>query len=210
MKKTLSRSSLIFTFIITLFFISGCEDTSTISSDKYTTISPVTVQVDDVVEIFSLSCGHCKNLENVLQRIKDTTTIEFQKTHVVFSEDTLRFAYLFYAAETQFKGNDTQHFEFMGKLFELIQTDFDKLSSEDKTRKIGVLFQAYNMQSPQTLNEAQYMAIQKQTNLAQDLSEELNVSSVPAILVKGKYLINMNGHKNAEELAETINFLLKK
>lgn len=210
MKTIQTRVIFILTLITTIFFTSACTDSKDIFIDKYTEIAPVTIPVNNVVEIFSLTCGHCKNLENVLARIEASSEIKFQKTHVVFGEDTLRFAYLFYAAETQFKGDESRHFKFMSELFELVQTEFDSLSPEDKTRKIGMLFETYGMTSPQSLNEAQYIKIKQKADLAIDLSEELKLASVPAILVKGKYLINMNGHKNADELKETINYLLEK
>ena len=210
MKKTQYNFVSIFAVLVTLFFVSACNDPKATFTDKFSEIAPVTMPVNDVVEIFSLTCGHCKNLENVLARIEDTSDIEFQKTHVVFGENTLRFAYLFYAAEIQFKENKSRHFEFMGELFELVQTDFNSIPAEEKTKKIGVLFESFGMQSPQSLNESQYVKIKEKAEFAIDLSGELKLGSVPAILIKGKYLIDMNGHKNAEELKATINYLLKK
>lgn len=198
-----------FTLIALLALLTIACGEQGVSADKYTTIEGVSTVQPDVVEIFSLGCGHCRSLENVLIKVEANSDIKINKTHVVFNESTLRYAYLYYAAEIQFSGHNSDFAKFTGELFALIQADFQNANPEQKRELLSKLFKQYQLIEPQSLTEEHYIKIQKLAASAEKLGAEINLSSVPAILVKGKYLLDMNKHNNSNDLIKTINYLLK-
>lgn len=198
-----------FTVIALLALLTIACGEQGVSADKYTTIEGVSSAQPDVVEIFSLGCGHCRSLENVLIKVEANSDIKINKTHVVFNESTLRYAYLYYAAKIQFSVHNSDFTTFTGDLFALIQGDFQNASSEQKTELLSKLFKQYQLIEPQSLTEEHYIKIQKLAASAEKLGAEINLSGVPAILVKGKYLLDLNKHNNSDELIKTINYLRK-
>lgn len=201
------KNSFKFAFISLLALLTIACGQQEISADKYTIIEGISTAQPDVVEIFSLGCGHCRSLEKVLTQVEVNSDINIHKTHVVFNKSTLSYAYLYYAAEIQFEDHNGSFAQFTSELFDLVQDDFQTVTIEKKRDLLSQLFKQYQLIEPQNLTEAHHSKINQLANSSKQLGSEINLSGVPAILVKGRYLLNMQKHKNSDDLINTINYL---
>ncbi|QUM87189.1 thiol:disulfide interchange protein DsbA/DsbL [Moritella sp. 28] len=213
---------LLFVFV-SLFALAGCsEDNSPKEGSEYTIIPTPMSDLPDVVEIFSLACGNCKNMETMIPVMEDMTKIDFAKTHVTFNESAQRSAYVYYAAANQNGGKPSS--EMMADLFTYTQTGTgadnhdhgegqkneepaEHMTPAQKKEQMIAIFKKYNMKSPIDLNEAEHEAVYQQMVKAEKVVTNANIASVPVFLVKGKYLVNSGAHKTLKELAATISYL---
>jgi len=210
---------------VSVFALAGCsEDNSPKEGTQYEIIPTPMADMPDVVEIFSLACGNCRNMESMIPAIEDMTKIHMAKTHVTFNESAQRAAYIYYAAENQSNGNPSP--EMMAELFAYTQDGGDEhdhghgegegketeepaevMTPEQKKAQMIAIFAKYNMKSPIDFSDAEHEAVYKKMLSAQEIVTNANISSVPAFLVKGKYLVNSSAHKTLEEMAATISYL---
>ena len=131
--------------------------------------------------------------------------VKIAKVHVTFNESAQRAAYIYYAAATQNNGKPSA--AMMQDLFAYIQDGGEGATAEQKKTEIQTLFSKYQQLSPIDLSQAQYDAIYQQMLAAETFVEKSNVASVPAFVVKGKYLVNSAAHKTVEDMAATISYL---
>ncbi|WP_017221402.1 hypothetical protein [Moritella dasanensis] len=214
----------LFFVFVSLFVLAGCsEDSNPKEGSEYTVIPTPMSDLPDVVEIFSLACGNCMNMESMIPTIEKMTKIEIAKTHVTFNESAQRSAYVYYAAAIQ-NGGKPSH-EMMTDLFAYTQSgagadnhDHGEGQAEaeepavamtpaEKKAEMIAIFEKYNMKSPIDLSEAQHEAVYQQMVKAETVVTNANIASVPAFLVQGKYLVNSAAHKTLEDLAATITYL---
>ena len=208
---------------VSFFVLAGCsEDNSPKEGNQYAIIPTPMSDLPDVVEIFSLACGNCKNMETMIPAIEDMTKIDIAKTHVTFNESAQRSAYVYYAAANQNNGKPSH--EMMTDLFTYTQSGAgadnhdhgedqkseeaaDEMTPAQKKAQMIAIFKKYNMKSPIDLSEAGHEAVYQQMVKAEEIVTNANIASVPAFLVKGKYLVNSGAHKTLEDLAATISYL---
>lgn len=213
---------LLFVFV-SLFVLAGCsDDSSPKEGNEYTIIPTPMSDLPDVVEIFSLACGNCKNMETMIPAIEDMTKIEIAKTHVTFNESAQRSAYVYYTAAIQNDGKPSH--EMMTDLFTYTQSGAGAdnhnhgegqveeepvaaMTPAEKKAEMISIFNKYNMKSPIDLSEAQHEAVYQQMIKAETIVTNADIASVPAFLVQGKYLVNSAAHKTLEDLAATITYL---
>ena len=213
---------LLFVFV-SLFALAGCsEDNNPKEGNEYAVIPTPMPDLPDVVEIFSLACGNCKNMETMIPAIEDMTKIEIAKTHVTFNKSAQRSAYVYYAAANQNNGKPSH--EMMTDLFTYTQSgagadkhDHGKgketedvaetMTLAQKKAEMIAIFATYNMKSPIDLSEAEHEAVYQAMIKAETIVTNANISSVPAFLVQGKYLVNSSAQKTLEDLAATITYL---
>ena len=81
------------------------------------------------------------------------------------------------------------------------------MTPEQKKAQMIEIFEKYGMKSPIDLSEAQHEAVYQKMLSAEEIVTNANIASVPAFLVKGKYLVNSAAHKTLEEMAATISYL---
>lgn len=215
----------LFFVFVSLFVLAGCsEDNSPKEGNEYSVIPTPMSDLPDVVEIFSLACGNCKNMESMIPAIEEMTKIDIAKTHVTFNESAQRSAYVYYAAAIQNNGKPSH--EMMADLFTYTQggagadnhdhgeaqaeeePEVAMTPAEKKAEMIGI-FNKYDMKSPIDLSEAQHEAVYQEMVKAEKIVTNANIASVPAFLVQGKYLVNSAAHKTLEDLAATITYLNK-
>jgi len=213
---------LLFVFV-TLFALAGCsEDNNPKEGNQYAVIPTPMNDMPDVVEIFSLACGNCKNMETMIPAIEDMTKIDIAKTHVTFNESAQRSAYVYYAAANQ-NGGKPSH-EMMTDLFTYTQSGAgadnhdhgegqeteepaEEMTPAQKKAEMIAMFEKYGMKSPIDLSEAEHEAVYQEMVKAETIVTNANIASVPAFLVQGKYLVNSSAHKTLEDLAATITYL---
>ncbi|MBL1416371.1 MAG: thiol:disulfide interchange protein DsbA/DsbL [Moritella sp.] len=213
---------LLFVFV-SLFALAGCsEDNNPKEGNEYAVIPTPMSDLPDVVEIFSLACGNCKNMEAMIPAIEDMTKIEIAKTHVTFNESAQRSAYVYYVAANQNNGKPSH--EMMTDLFTYTQSGAgadkhdhgesqeieeaaEAMTPAQKKAEMITIFAKYNMKSPIDLSEAEHEAVYQAMVKAETIVTNANIASVPVFLVQGKYLVNSSAHKTLEDLAATITYL---
>ncbi|MCW8329827.1 thiol:disulfide interchange protein DsbA/DsbL [Photobacterium sp. SDRW27] len=193
---------------VALLALAGCNDASTPKEgDKYSVVTTATENTADVVEVFSLACGHCRNMETMLPEIKKAAEVEIDKVHVTFNQSAQVAAYIFYTAAIQTDGSpDT---ELMEALFAYVQEKGDNVTEEERKSQLTEIFKKHNMASPYELTDEQHELIYKKLSEAETLVNNAQIASVPAFLVKGKYLVKTEAHESLEDMANTIRYLSK-
>ncbi|PSU34835.1 thioredoxin domain-containing protein [Photobacterium lutimaris] len=196
----------------TLFFLvvlTGCSESETPKEGvKYTVVQTPSEDVADVVEVFSLGCGHCRNMELMLPEIKKLADVDIDQVHVTFNESAQYAAYLYYTAAIQSNGKPSP--ELKEALFGFVQELAANLDEEGRKNKLDEIFSQYNLVSPFDLNDEQKEHVYQQMTNANQLEQNAQITSVPAFLVKGKYLVQSAAHDSLEDLANTIRFLSEK
>ncbi|MGF1760744.1 thiol:disulfide interchange protein DsbA/DsbL [Photobacterium sagamiensis] len=201
-----SISKPFFALLIALFTITGCSDANVPQEgDKYTIIPTPMTDTADVIEIFSLGCGHCRNMEAMLPELQSMAKVDIEKVHVTFNEGAQLAAYIFYTAAIQTSDKPSE--QLVKDLFAYVQDSDENLSPEEKRASLEKIFKQYDLLSPYELSEEQHKTVYQQLSAAETLVANAEVASVPAFLVKGKYLIQTDAHESLEDIANTIRYL---
>lgn len=186
---------------------SGCNEHA-IDKNKYSTVTTKMQNLPDVVEIFTLSCRHCRNMEILVDQLDTMIDSPIYKMHAVFNESTFKEAYLYYTATTQLTAKKQGLHECTAQLYELVQQQFPSLPTSGQTPLVTEFFSKHNITKPVDLSKKQHLTMVAMAKKSQDLVDELKLASVPAILIKGRYLVRLNRHKDLNDLAKTVNYLL--
>lgn len=197
--------------LFSLLTLAGCSEADVPKEgDKYTTIPTPIAQADmaEVVEVFSLVCGHCRKMEEQIPAIEAITKVRTDKVHVVFNESAQLAAIIYYTAAMQ-SDDGVPDKALMSELFAAIQ-DSDKFMTKEFQPVLDQIFGSRGMASPYTLDEKQRETVFAQLQFSEELVEKSQLQSVPAFLVKGKYLVQSSNHKDIEDIASTINYLRTK
>lgn len=190
---------------LALLALTGCNDiTAPQEGEKYTVVTE-TANTPDVVEIFSLGCGHCRNMETLLPEIKKQAGVEISKVHVTFNQSAQVAAYIYYTAAIQ-TGGQPDH-TLMEEMFAYVQDRSDNVTEEQRKEKLTKIFTSRELSSPFDLSEEQQKQVYKKMTDAEKLVANAQIASVPAFLVKGKYLVQSSAHESVEDMAETIRYL---
>ncbi|WP_434362215.1 thiol:disulfide interchange protein DsbA/DsbL [Parasalinivibrio latis] len=199
--------SLLFAALATLT-LSACSDNGKPTEGKeYTVIAnPISAgKIAPVTEVFSLSCGHCRMMEDAIPAIEKGTSQDISKVHVTFNESAMFAALLYYSAAIQAEGKLDP--ALTAALFKYVQEE--QTESPDKNKEIiTALFEKYGLTSPYSLSEQQQQALFKAMEKADEVTEQAEIVSVPTFIVNGKYLVNTAEHDSVEKLISTLNFLL--
>jgi len=206
----LNFKSLLSAVVLTVFLM-GCSDSATsnanapVEGKQFTTIPVEMPDAENVVEVFSLACGHCRQMEAALPELESMIGLPIAKEHVTFNESAQRGAYLFYTAVVQGKGEVST--EQLRGMFSFVQDRTEEEPVEVTKQKLLALYHDYDMLSPTEVDDTQNEAIYKKMVAAETFMNNINLSSVPAFVVKGKYLVNTTEHENLEDIAATIKYL---
>lgn len=200
-------------FLIILFpalFLMACSNADIPQEGKQYVTLPT--QLEDkmllpVTEFFSLTCSHCRKMENYIPQISKQAGADISKIHVTFNQSARAAARFYYAAEMQL--SDKPGAVFMDELFAAIQMANDTPASERKTA-IEKIFRSRDLISPEQFNTQQNQQLMNKVALAERLSTQSAINSVPTFIVKGRYKVLVAGHDNPEQIANTIHYLLNK
>lgn len=195
----------LFIIISLTVFLVACNDASTpkegeqyeklITPLKSNLLSPVT-------EVFSLTCSHCRKLEKYLPQISRESGSEISKMHITFNRAADNKALLYYAAEIQL--DKTPSHSFIEQLFAAIR------HSKIKQRKQAIerVFTSHDLINPYKFTDQQNKQLISKVNRVRKLSEQSNIHAVPTFIINGRYQVLLKGHKDQEEIAKTIKYLL--
>lgn len=202
-KKALSS---IFVLCATLI-MSACSDTNSPQLGKHFSQLPSdlsTFELSPITEVFSLTCGHCRNMEQYLPEIEKLTNQKIEKIHVTFNQSAHVSAMFYYTAEMQL--NAQPDHKMLDNLFAAIQKR--DISDEERQIMMEKVYTERGLISPYKLTKAQSAKMLKYVAKADKFTTAAEINSVPSFIIKGKYLLNTDEHKDIQELADTINFIL--
>lgn len=205
MFKLISRLSAL---VLASFLLLGCSENSVPQEGSQFQRLPNDVSSYDVApltEVFSLSCGHCRKMENFIPQIESLTSQKVDKLHVTFNETAQIAAMIYYTAVMQLDA--TPDHAFMDELFAAVQMGEGSTNTE-RQAAIEKAFQTRDLVSPYQLNKEQQTTLFTYLEKAQHVSVAGEINSVPTFIVKGKYQVLTAGHDNIEAIAHTISYLL--
>jgi predicted DsbA family dithiol-disulfide isomerase len=200
---------LLIAFSGALFLIACSEQTIPQEGEQYAQLAE---QLNDkslapVSEVFSLTCGHCRNMEHFLEQIGDQAGSAIGKMHITFNSSAHDAAMLYYAAEMQL--GEMPNSAFMDQLFAAVQMGKDK-SEAERQQAIERAFSAHNLLSPAHLSEQQTADLVNKVANIERLSTQSGINAVPTFIVNGRYQIMVSGHKDPKQIGNTIRYLLSK
>lgn len=197
-------------FALLTMLLAGCSQSDSPVEGKQYKALPVnlaTYRLPQLVEVFSLSCGHCRKMEEALPTIEQLTNQSIGKIHVTFNEGAQISAMIYYAAEMQLgKKPDS---EMMAELFSAVQMGPES-TGEQKKVAIDAAFQDRGLTSPYDFTEVQQQQLFSAIQLADEITSKAQINGVPTFIVNSKYEIITSGHQSVEEIANTINYLISK
>ncbi|BDR15028.1 thiol:disulfide interchange protein DsbA/DsbL [Vibrio sp. STUT-A11] len=163
-------------------------------------------QLAPVTEAFSLTCGHCRSMEEFVPQIESLTEQDVEKVHVTFNNSAQISAIIFYTAVMQLEATPDK--AFMADLFAAVQMP-PEATAEERQTAVEKAFESRNLISPYHLDEAQQKQLFEYINKADEITTRGQINSVPTFIVNGKYQVISSGHDSIEAMSETINYLLK-
>lgn len=202
MKKILSLILVAFMTIL-----AGCSENSTPKEgEQYQKLATnlSTYRLPPVTEVFSLNCGHCRKMEEVIPQLESLTNQSIGKVHVTFNQSAQVAAMIYYTAEMQL-GGQPDH-DMMNELFSAVQMG-DGATMTEKQQAIESVFHSRNLKSPYELEEAQQEQLFRAMQIADEITTKGQINGVPTFIVNGKYMVMTSGHQDAEGIADTINYL---
>lgn len=196
--------------IFSVLFLIACSDSTLPEEGKQYASLPTLLEdktLSPVSEVFSLTCGHCRKMENFLPQISEQAGADIGKMHITFNQSAQAAAVFYYAAEMQL-GQVPDH-AFMDELFAAVQMS---KSSTDAQRSAAIdrAFTSRKLITPLQFSEQQNEQLQSRVERAQSLSAQSGINAVPTFIVKGRYQVLVAGHKSPKEIGDTIRYLLKK
>lgn len=189
--------------IICLFFVS----TVSLADPKYVQISnQKQTEYDQIViyEFFWYGCPHCFNLEPTMDQIeadldKDTISIKVP----VSLRDTWQNHAKAYFTLKQMNLDDDLHV----KLFEEIHINSQRLDTRDSLSQF-VSNNGYNYKKFEELFDS--FGTEIRMNKASRLAREYQISSVPTLVINGKYMTSGSYVSSYDELIDVVNLLVEK
>lgn len=191
-----------------VFILAGCNDTTTPKEGVQYQALPAnltTYHLAPVSEIFSLTCGHCRSMEQIVPELETMTGQSFGRVHVTFNQSAQIGAMIYYSAVMQL-GDKPDH-QMMEALFAAVQMG-DGSSLTDQKNAIEKVFRDRALLSPYQLDEAQQQEVFNLMKTADEIAQKGQIDSVPTFVVKGKYRVLTAGHEDAEGVGKTIAYLL--
>jgi len=209
-KKSAISLKTIFTSLMLVTFLSSCTESSVpIEGVQYKRLPGIisSTKFSPITEVFSLTCGHCREMEDTIPGLQRTLRQNVTKMHIVFNQSAYIAAMFYYAAEMQSEG--IPDYKFMQDLFATMQ--MPKNTSEELQRAAMIeVFESRGLVSPINYNDEQFDALSKRVEEVERLSDQTQIQSVPTFIVSGKYQVLSSAHSSREELANTIKYLLAK
>ena len=194
-------------FLSSTFLILAISLSQSHANPKYIQISnQKQTETDKIViyEFFWYGCPHCYNLEPTMDEIeanlqKDTVLIKIP----VSLRDTWQNHAKAYYALKQMNLDDDLHL----KLFEEIHINSQRLDTKESLSQF-ITNQGYNGQKFQELFDS--FGTEIRMNKASRLAKNYQISSVPTLVINGKYLTSGSHVSSFDELVNVVNMLVEK
>jgi len=199
------RSSLLIALVITssVFAQQGGEfelgkDYNRLTPTQPTSSGPQQVEV---AEIFWYGCPHCYNFDPILKNWESSKAdyINFVRIPAVWNPLLRLHAQAFYTAQVLGKGAEMHE-----PLFAEIHQNGNYLDSQEK---LGYFFARFGV-SREAFNDAfNSRDVNTLLQRAEELNQRYQISSVPSIVINGKYTSNASMTGSYERLIELIDAL---
>ncbi|MEZ9936117.1 thioredoxin domain-containing protein [Vibrio breoganii] len=208
MKKITQIISLVFA---SLLLLTACSENpepqlNTHYSQLPNDISDLVQQ--PVVEVFSLTCGHCLQMEKFIPEIEEGIGQPVGKVHVTFNERAQAAALFYYAAAMQSETGKPDE-GMMTALFNANNTNSELPANERKQLLVDA-FNERGLVSPYDLNEEQKQQLFEEVTKAVDITGKGLINSVPTFVVNGKYMVITSAHNDLPSIVNTIKYLIAK
>ncbi|MEZ8351898.1 thioredoxin domain-containing protein [Vibrio splendidus] len=196
------------TALAAVLIIAGCSETDEPQKGVQYEALPTALtefNLSPITEIFSLNCGHCRQMESAIPEIESLTDQTIGKMHVTFNESAQISAMIYYTAVMQLDA--TPDHAFMDDLFGAVQMGADA-TPEQRQQALETAFTSRGLVSPYQLNKEQQVALFDFIKKAEEISVKGQINSVPTFIINGKYQVLTAGHQDVQGIAKTINYLL--
>ena len=161
-----------------------------------TMVPPATPGKIEVIEFFSYTCPHCRNMETTVREwlARKPGNVTFTRIAVAFGANWEPSARAYYAAEALGVLDKTHQ-----PLFDAIHQEKHGLNNEDELAK----FFAEHGVDPEAFRKA-YHSFQTETQLRRgsQLAQRYGVRGVPAVIVNGQYEVR------SPRMFEVVDFLI--
>ncbi|KJY76287.1 thiol-disulfide isomerase and thioredoxin [Vibrio nigripulchritudo] len=200
-----------FSSLLILFsalFLIACSDDGLPKQGTHFQMLPTELDqtlVSPVTEVFSLNCGHCRNMEKFVPELEDELQKQIGKVHVTFNESAQISALIYYAAAMQVEG--VPDHIMMDELFAAAQMGSGHTQAEIKAAMERV-FHSRDLVSPYDFDESMQQKLFKEIEVGETVTQRAQINAVPTFIVNGKYQVVTSGHKDIKDIAKTINYLL--
>ncbi|MDV6252918.1 thiol:disulfide interchange protein DsbA/DsbL [Vibrio sp. EA2] len=199
-----------FAFFAVVTALTACDNgNSQPQQGKQYDVLPVSLQeyqLAPVTEAFSLTCGHCRSMEEFVPQIESLTKQDVEKVHVTFNDSAEISALIFYTAVMQLEATPDK--AFMADLFAAVQMP-PEATADERQAAVENAFESRNLISPYQLDQPQQTQLLDYVKKADEITTRGQINSVPTFIVNGKYQVISGGHDSIEAMSETINYLLK-
>jgi thiol:disulfide interchange protein DsbA len=158
-----------------------------------------------VLELFWFGCGHCYAFDPLLNHwvASKPAPFQFARTPVIWDGNTQAHARLFYTARA-LGVLDAMH----ARIFDEIHQKQNYLLDEDSA---AALFSEFGVDQASFGKAFTSFAVDTNVRKTTAALRELAVPGVPALIVNGKYLINIQGPVDSHQaLLDVADFLLNK
>lgn len=160
----------------------------------------------EVIELMWLSCPHCYHLEEDIVHYEKNkpSYVDFKQIPAMLNPVWSKDAETYYIADFM---DPTGEKKIISKLFHAIHEQGRRLKSEDSVKRffeqLGVSAEDYN-------KVKNSMAYKAKLNRARQVSAGSQISSVPAILINGKYRTSAYAAGGEKKLFELVKMLTEK
>lgn len=141
----------------------------------------------EVAEIFWYGCAHCYNFETYVNSwlAKKPANVRFVRIPAVWNPLVKLHAQLYYTEEVLVKSEKIANPEqFRSAVFAEYHRRGNRMASEDAIQKI---FEAHGVSADDFKTTWDSFEVAQKLRVAQDLSSRYSITSVPAVVVNGKY-----------------------
>jgi len=192
MKKVIN---LIATFTITLLLsVSFSSFSTTFKEGKhYSVVAEKKTSTPELTEYFSYYCPTCRAYEPYLDGFKKVMPkqAKFNKVHVDFMGHTSADIQFMLSKALIIAEKTAIDKQFSSAVFKYLQTDKATITDEKDIRNIFVLSGGDGKKFDQGMKNFSVIGqAKKEKKIQDDLSEKRYLTSVPAMVVNGKYLID--------------------
>ncbi len=159
----------------------------------------------EVIELFWLGCPHCAKLEPTIHAYKQNmpSYVSFKQVPAVLNPSWKIHAKAFYTAQHLDPNNEKN---LIGKLFDTIHKEKNSLATLEK---IEAFFTAQGYTSNQFNNTINSMAVNAEIGQAKTIGTGSQSTSVPTIIINGKYRTSPYMAGGEDNLMKIVNMLIQ-
>lgn len=158
----------------------------------------------EVREFFWYGCPHCFQLESVLAdwKKKMPAGVNFVRMPPALNDAWIPHAHAYYIAESIGKVDEVSE-----ALFDTLHVKKERIMTEDQ---LATFFTRFGMSEDDFRKLYNSFAIRTKVRMAKTTAVSYKLTGVPAIVVNGKYLVEISSAKSYPRMMEIVNFLVAK